>query len=111
MDVFHLSVALFDLFLSSIKSPPISRAKLQCVGATCVRIAFDTVYNSKTDEGLEIVAMTSKVDPESSPHELRRMYMLVLNHFNGKQFLLLLMFYFRITKLFSDWSPIIICIV
>ncbi|XP_029634929.2 cyclin-B2-1-like [Octopus sinensis] len=86
MDILHLSVTLFDLFLSSEKSPLFSREKLQCVGAICIKIAFDTIYNAKTDEGFAIVAMTSRVDPESSIDELRRIYILVINRFRGKTF-------------------------
>ncbi|XP_014784986.1 uncharacterized protein LOC106879796 [Octopus bimaculoides] len=86
MDVVHLSVALFDLFLSSEKAPTLSCEKMQCVGAICLKIAFDTIENIKTREGFAIVAMTSRVDPESSLAELRRMYLLVLNRFRGKTF-------------------------
>ncbi|XP_029634928.1 cyclin-B1-2-like [Octopus sinensis] len=86
LDVIHLSVALFDLFLSSRSSPPISSEKLQCVGATCLRIAFDTIYNRVTDEGNDVIHMTSRVDPESSLEELHRMHISVSERFHGRMF-------------------------
>ncbi|XP_014782163.1 uncharacterized protein LOC106877718 [Octopus bimaculoides] len=86
LEVLHLSVVLFDLFLSSRNSPPISSEKLQCVGATCLKVAFDTIFLRTTDEGLNITLMTAAVDPESPEEELHRMHMSVAECFHGRMF-------------------------
>ncbi|XP_014774763.1 uncharacterized protein LOC106872332 [Octopus bimaculoides] len=86
LEVLHLSVALFDLFLSSRNSPPISSEKLQGVGAACLKVAYDTMLLCTTDEGLNIVHMTAAIDPAFSSEELFSLHNSVSECFHGRTF-------------------------